>query len=285
MHSRAAVRNRARGSRNRPRVIQAFRSELIKLKRPTVIVGVFGILVAFGVLATVLAFSNVSRASELEELLPDLKLLTRAVLESPNGAARLLTDTSNFGGVVVTALFAGSFSAEFSAGTIRNLLVRFPHRTKLLYGKFLALLDLVFMGRLTAMVCSVLLAAALGPVFNIGVAAWFTSEGISAMSSAILNILLATIVWACLGTVSALIFRSPATAISVALAYLLPVENLINSYWEEAARWLPGLLLRAVAFGGNEYSAFDRALLMSAGYAAICLIASMILMRDRDIVA
>ena len=264
---------------------RAFESELIKLRRRSMILGVIGPLVAFALVATIFAFSLADRAGRLQALFPNEVFLTKQALSSSNGLARMLGANATFGGMLVAAVFASSFASEYGWGTLRNLLVRHPRRISLLLGKFVALVDFMFIARAFEIVASAAAAFALAPSYDVSTAAWLTPEGLSSAAGATLNIMLSSLGWAALGTLVAIVVRVPSIAVGIILAYALPVENLLISYWEDSGRWLPGQLIKAVAIGGSAQSPYQRSLVLILVYSLAALAASLWLFRKRDVTA
>ncbi len=85
-----------------------------------------------------------------------------------------------------------------------------------------------------------------------------------------------------LGTALAVIFRSPAIAITVGVAYVLPGEAIIAAIWGNGDRWLPGQLLSAVAHGGTSSTSYSRALALLALYAVVVAAGTLLLFQRRD---
>ena len=262
-------------------MLRAFESELIKQKRLGVIIGVLGPLVAFSIASTIFQFNLAERVGPV---LRNAGLQSRADLAQTEGLARVLTASAPFGGVIVVVLFATSFATEFGWGTLRNLLVRQPNRTVLLFGKFLALLDLVFVGRIVASLAAVVTAVVMGGIKNIPSEAWFSSAGLAALGGSALNLMLSALGWAGLGTLAAIVFRAPGPAVGAVLA-LFPVEALINGWWDQGPRWLPGELFKSVAAGGTGLSAYSRSLALTLGATILAVALSNWLFVRNDVTA
>lgn len=64
--------------------------------------------------------------------------------------------------------------------------------------------------------------------------------GLSDLWDTILHIYLASIGYAMLGTALAVVLRSPALALAVGVAYVLPVEAITVRFWHRGDRWLTG---------------------------------------------
>lgn len=262
-------------------MLRAFESELIKLRRLWMMVGVFGTLLGFSVISTIVQFELADRVGPM---LRTAGLQSRADLAATNGLARVVADSAPFGGVVVVVVVATSFATEYGWGTLRNLLVRQPHRINLLIGKFLAFLVFIFAARLVASAGSILTASIIAPIENIPNGAWFTAAGFSALSGSVLNLMLAAVGWASLGTLAATVLRAPGAAVGVVLA-LFPVEGLVSGWWDQGPRWLPGLLFQALAQGGSPQSSYQRTLALTMGFSLVAISASIWLFERSDITA
>lgn len=262
-------------------MLRAFRSELLKVRRLWLMLGTLGPLIAFSIAATVVQFQL---AYKVGPVLQAAGLLTPSDLAEADGLARMLVHSAAFGGVIVVVLFATSFASEYGWGTLRNLLVRQPDRSALMVGKFLGLLDLVIVGRLLASVLAVLAAMVLGPVNDIPTQAWFTSVGLAALAHSLVNLMLSAIGWASLGTLAAVVFRSPGAAVGSVLAFF-PVEGLINAWWDDGPRWLPGQLFEAVASGGSAATSYGRALTLTLGLSLISFSLATWIFRRSDVTA
>lgn len=245
------------------------------------IAGTVGPLLAFSIISTIVQFIISDRVGPV---LQEAGLQSRQDLAAADGLARVLADSAPFGGVIVVVVFATAFATEYGWGTLRNILVRQPNRTALLVGKFLALLVLIYAGRLIASVGSVLTALVMAPMEGIPSAQWFNAGGFEALALAVLNLMLAAVGWASLGTAAAIIIRAPGAAVGVVLAFF-PVEGLINGWWDDGPRWLPGQIFAAVANGGSLYTSYQRALALTLGCSLLALSLSIWLFDRSDVVA
>lgn len=262
-------------------LLRAFRSELLKVRRPWLIIGTFGPLLAFSVISTVVQFQL---AYKVGPVLRASGFQNREDLAQADGLARVLVDSAAFGGVIVVVLFATSYASEYGWGTLRNLLVRQPYRTSLMFGKFVGLLDLIFVGRFIASLFAVLAAVIMAGLKDIPMEAWFTPPGLGALAHSLVNLMLSAIGWASLGTLAAVVFRSPGAAVGSVLAFF-PVEGLINAWWDDGPRWLPGQLFDAVANGGSAATSYDRALALTLGCSLIALLIGNWIFNKADVTA
>ncbi|MGQ0679981.1 MAG: hypothetical protein ACT4OM_10085 [Actinomycetota bacterium] len=262
-------------------MLRAFRSELIKVKRPWMVGGTYIPLIVFAVASSIFTFLISDRVNPA---LQAAGFKGPEELARSNGLALVLSDSSPMIGVVVVVVFASGFASEFGLGTLRNLLVRQPDRSSLLLGKFVALVDFVFVGLLLGMFATIVTATVMALIRDIPVNAWFTVDGVAAFGRAAVNLMLAAVGWASLGTLAALTLKSPGVAVGAVLAFF-PVEGLVNGYWDRGPRWLPGQLLSAVALGGSTSTTYHRALALMLGFSLIALSASIWLFGRNDVTA
>jgi len=238
--------------------------------------GVLGPLIGFAIVSPIIQFVLADRAGKPG----GMGLKSATALAASNGLARVVTDSAAYSGVIVVVVFATGFATEFGWGTLRNLLVRQPNRASLLTGKFLGLVDFLFAGIVLATIAGVITSIVMGRIENIPTDSWFTSAGTSALVSSTTNLMLSAIGWASLGLLAAILFRAPGPAVGVVLAFF-PIELLVNGWWEEGTRWLPGQIFAAVAAGGTIDTNFDRALALTLGYSLVAIsIATFLFVRN-----
>lgn len=263
-------------------MIGAFSSEWVKLRRRSMLVWGLGGMVFFSAFATFFTFNRAVKVIE-----PGFHghgfRVTVAELSQPNGLVHGIVDVSTLFGIVGLALFAGATATEYSQGTLRNLLVRQPGRVKLLSGKFLALAVFSLAALILAFAAGAAIAFAVGPGKGVDTAAWTTSAGLNDIFQALLHVYLTILAFGLIGTALAVIFRSPAIAIGLGVAYALPGEAIINALWDNGDRWLPVQLLDAVAHGGNSSTSYSRALLLILLYSAVIAGGTLILFSRRDV--
>jgi ABC-2 type transport system permease protein len=245
----------------------AFWAELRKLRRPRVLFGIGGLMVALGVLATVLAFATAkSTPQAFNADRPGAIELGLKQLAQANGATRGFAIGSGFGGVVVLVLFAVSVAGEFSGGTIRNLLLLEPRRLRLLAGKVAALLVFVALGFVVAEAVSIASAYALAAIRGVPTHEWLTGSGVSSSMSVLGDAVLAGAGWALLGAAVGVIVRSVPAALAVALVWVMPFENIVYRAWSGAAHWFPGLLLQGLGAGTGGSLGWSRTAVTLAVY-------------------
>jgi ABC-2 type transport system permease protein len=261
---------------------RSFRAELLKLRRPSIIYGGGAALLGFTLLVTVLTITTAT-----ETLAPPTpgrgQADTVGQLAQAGGLTLGFSNAAALIGVVVLVLFTTSITAEYGQGTIRTMLVRQPRRARLLTGKLTALLACVAAALLATEIISVIAAVLLAHTRNIPTTQWFTAAGLGNAATDYANALLAAAIFGIFGTALGVLLRSTPLALSIGLAWLLPVENIMNNSWHDAGRWLPGLLSRAIGSGGTTLVSYQRALTLIVIYATIALTAASISFIRRDV--
>lgn len=190
-----------------------------------------------------------------------------ADLAASDGAIAALSTAADLIGVVAIALFALSVARDFEWGTIRNLLVGQPRRAILLSGKLLAVASFVVIGVVAAGVVAALLAVVLAPGQNISTDAWTVAGSLGTVGTTAI----ATVLFGLVGAVLAMVMRSAAISITAGVAYLILIENLLGIIWDSAGEWLPAGIISAFAVGGTASVSFEKALVLSTGYAILGL--------------
>jgi ABC-2 type transport system permease protein len=259
-------------------MFRAFRSEWIKLRRRSVLVGglsmtvLAGVGVAFGIIRVVTS----QRREAVLELL---------VLKSGNGLVAALVRVSDFIVVIPLVIVAAAVAGEYAQGTLRNLLVREPGRLRLLFGKFAALLAYCLIASTVAFGVGALAALQVAPQQGINTAVWTTPDALHNLLSLWGNLLLSTTAWCVLGLLGATVFRSPALAVGVSLVLALVVENLVIAIWTDAPQWLFVTLNQAIIAGGNSASDYGRAVGLVGLYCACAVVIVSVVFRRRDVSA
>jgi ABC-2 type transport system permease protein len=264
----------------------AFRAELMKLRRPKMLLGIYGAMVGFSILATALAFLVAKDQPQVfNSDRPGAVGFSLHDLTSSAGATRGFVLGAGFTGVIVLVMFAVSVANEHSAGTLRTLALFEPRRLRLLAGKIAALVVFVLIGYALAEVAGVLTAYIAAGIKGVPVHAWTTGSGLSTTASAFGDAALAGVGWGLLGMMAAIAFRTVPITLAVMLAWVFPFENIMFRSWAAADRWFPGLLLQGVGSGSGGSGGWTRAVLMTALYGVAFLIGSSIVFRRRDITA
>jgi ABC-2 type transport system permease protein len=260
-------------------IVAAFRSEWVKLKRPNLLIGTYVGLALAASLFAVLLFSQAS-ANGNGGGLPSLTQLAQ-----PNGLIHGVNRAAVLLGVVAFGIAATQIASEYSLGTLRQLLVCQPRRPILLAGKFLAVLTFMLGAVVFSSVVATVASVVMAHARHVPTGAWTSSAGIGDLARALGDLLLATVGFTILGLVVGLLFRSSVTAVIVGFAYLIPLEAVVTRIAPNAATWLPGQLLQAVAAGGLAPNGFAHSLVLSTVYLVIaCVVATVVFVR-KDVTA
>ena len=67
------------------------------------------------------------------------------------------------------------------------------------------------------------------------------------------------------GTTLGLLIRSTTTAVLVAFAWTFPLEHIVQNAWQDAAKYLPGLVFANTSMGGSDVAGYSGPLLLGAG--------------------
>jgi ABC-type transport system involved in multi-copper enzyme maturation permease subunit len=261
-------------------MIAAFLAEWVLLGRRRFLLGTVAATGAVAALGTVLTF--------LTERPPAVEggPVHAGSLADPSGLVQGLQQVSILLGVVSLCVTAAALAGDYAYGTLRNQLMAQPHRLRLLAGKCLALATFVVGLVAAAALGNAALSFAFAPVKGTPTDAWLTTRGLVALAQGVTNAALCGVGFGVLGAVMAVVFRSPAAAISVGVGYALPVEIITTSVWGPAGQWLPAQLLQTLASGGSGYSiAYSAAGTRLLGYGAIAVLVIAILFRRRDVTA
>jgi ABC-2 type transport system permease protein len=259
-------------------ILAAFRSEWVKLKRPNLLVGTYAGLALAASLFAVLLFAQAPANGGGD--LPSLAQLAQpdGLIHGVNRAAVLL-------GVVAFGIAATQIASEYSLGTLRQLLVRQPRRVILLAGKLLAVLVFMLGAVVFASLVATVAAFVMAHARHVPTGAWTSAAGITDLTRALGDLLLATVGFTVFGLVVGLLFRSSVIAIIIGFAYLLPFEAVVTRIVPGTASWLPGQLLQAVATGGQEVAGFAHSLILSAVYLAIAGVVATAVFVRKDVTA
>jgi hypothetical protein len=112
---------------------------------------------------------------------------------------------------------------------------------------------------------------------------WFTADGRTAILQTLLNVYISVVYFALVGMVLGLLLRSPISSISIALLWLIVIENLIGAVKPVTLNWMPGFQLSSIAEGGNFTVTYSHALTVGSIYVAIGLIVAGTLFARRDV--
>jgi hypothetical protein len=259
-------------------MIAAIRAEWVLLRRRRFLFGTIGAVCGVAVLGTVLTFMSVGRTDI------DGVPVTAAKLARPNGLVAGPEAISILLGVAALSVVAAVLAGDHSHGTLRNQLMAQPHRLRLLAGKSLALASFVVLTVVAAAAIGAISALAMAPLRGVAVGGWLSAAGLGEFGKSVVNMSASTLGFGLLGALVALVFRAPAAAISVGLAYVLPIEVLVSQIYEPSSRWLPAQLLESFAVGGDGFDlTYGETGLRLLCYSAAAAVACILLFRYRDV--
>lgn len=254
-------------------MIRSFRAEMLKLRRPATLFGAGAVVPLLAILGTVLDFVTAidTPGPRVSPVGGTSLLTTFDQLAQPAGLTIGYTNAATFVGILVFVLFITSMSGEYGMGTIRMVLTQQPRRVALLTGKLVALLVFTAVILLVAELVAGVTAVIMAYARNIPTAAWFTADGWSTALTAYANSVLTAAFFGSIGAALGIILRSTPLALGVGLAWIGPLEHIVQLTWSHAGRWFPGLVFDAVSAGGSPQTTYTRALLLAVGYALVGL--------------
>jgi ABC-2 type transport system permease protein len=259
-------------------MIRIFKSEWRKLRRPTLFLGTLAAVIGLtGSLLFLLLDSE--RGNGREGM-----IITRETLALPNGLYVGFANSAGLLGVIALCVFAAQTAIEYTNGTLRNLLVREPRRLLLLAGKYLAMISFALITVCFSAIVSVGISASLANVKDVNTDLWYTSSALSLFGSTFGNVLLSVISYGTVGMTLGLLLRSPISSISIALAWILVVENILSATVNGISKWLPGQLMSSIPVQFGVDFSYSWALFGSATYLIIFGAVAVILFKRRDVV-
>lgn len=258
-------------------MLRVLKSELIRLNRPSFLVGGIGGMAAFGAISTIIGFAAAGKTGAG----PGAYIPSQAALAASDGYAAGLMLAANLVGIIALSFWAIATASDYSTGLIRLLAQAEPRRWRLIVGKVLALVLFTLAGTLAATLGAYGAAAACAPVFDVSTAAW--ADVVPTLLEAFRNLALSATVWGALGMSIALVTRSSGVAIAVGIGYLVVFENMILAAASGASNWLLGATLTALAAGGTSAISFESALRLGALYLAGGILISVAVMHFREI--
>ncbi len=257
------------------------RAELARLvRRRTVVVAAMGALLFSAIAAlTVLASADENAVRSRQGG------TTLAELTGHGGGTEAFAVGASFAGFLVFVTFIALIASEFSGGTFRSLLLREPHRLRVIVGKLTGILIVAAAIIALFEVCTFGTSLALAPSQDIPTNNWFSFASLGHAAGDYLTVLAGVSGWAIFGTTLAVIFRSAPIALGVGFAWAGPFENIIVDSWATGFRVFPGQVLGSMIRGGTAELSMGRAVATAAIYTAIAGAISLILVSRRDVTA
>jgi ABC-2 type transport system permease protein len=262
------------------RVIKA---ELLRLVRRRTMVVTAAAALLFSVVATLTVLSSAGDSA------PGAGSrqggTTLAALAGEGGGTEAFAVGASFVGFLVFVTIIALVAGEFSGGTFRAMLLRQPHRLRVIVGKLAGILLVAAGVVAVAEVLTFLLALAVAPTQDISTSEWFSVGNLEAAAQDYATVLAGVTGWAVFGTTLAVIFRSTPLALGVGFAWAGPFENIVVDSWQAGYQYFPGQVLGSLIRGGTLELGMGRAVATAALYTAVAATASLILVSRRDVTA
>jgi len=264
-------------------VTRAFRSEVLKFRRWSVLAGA-GVMVVVSTFIGYLTFHQIASGATGPEM---TKLI--ASFHTPQGLVSVIGQARSIIIAIALILVSANLAAEWTQGTLRNLLVREPHRLRWLAGKMLAVVLFVLLAMLLSLVVSSTVILILAQGQGIQTVAWTSAEGWRTFLAFFGNEVLCLIGVSALGMLIAVLTRSVAAAVGIGLAYILVFEGIIAMVAPQVTQWFPGRVFNTIVgatvpiVGPNPPQGYLAALLASVLWLVGFVVVSALVFPRQDI--
>lgn len=256
------------------------KAEMRKLRRPTLFFGTMGAALFFTGLITSFIYLMIDSPRGNGDR---GRTIGREVLQLASGSVNGFASVGGFLGIIALCVFAAQTAQEYTYGTLRNLLVRQPGRMKILIGKLISMMLFALIMISIAAIVSVAISYILAPGAKVNTDLWLTSAGYHAIFTTFVNVTVSVTAFGIVGMVLGLLLRSPISAISLGVLWLLIVENLLIAVKNSWQSWLPGAQLNAIASGGTLDLTYKHALTVGGIYVAVGATIASVLFVRRDV--
>ena len=255
-------------------------AEWRKLRRPTLFFGTLGAALFFTGLTTTFLYLMIDSHRGNSDR---GRQVSREILNLASGSVYGFASVGGLLGIIALCVFAAQTAQEYTYGTFRNLLVRQPGRIRILLGKLIAMKLFALILVAIAATVSISLSYYLSDRAKVTTDLWFTSAGFHAIGQTLLNVTISVIYFGIMGMILGLLLRSPISAISIGVLWILIIENLLGAVKPEFLKWMPGNQLTIIAQGGSATVSYSHALTLGTLYVLVgALIATMLFTR-RDV--
>ncbi len=261
-------------------MIRVFKSEWRKLRRPTLFLGTMLASAGLTGLVTSLLFLLIDSPQGNSDR---GNMISREILQLPSGLTIGFSNAAGLLGIVALCVFAAQTAQEYTYGTLRNLLVRQPRRLQLLLGKYVSMASFAIVMVFLAAVVSMSLAFGLSGKAKVETDAWVTSDALQEMAKTFGNVLLSVIAFGTVGMILGLLLRSPISAISLGVIWLLIVENILVAVKSSLGNWMPGNLMSIIAVGGTTDISYTHSITMVSIYLVASTAIVITLFKRRDV--
>ncbi len=258
------------------------RAELIRLvRRRTFVLSAAGALL-FSVVATLTVFSSARASTGAPSRRGGTTL---SALTGHGGGTEAFAVAASFVGFLVFVTFIALLAGEFSGGTFRSLLLRDPHRLRVIVGKLTGILLVVAGVVALAEAFTFALSLVVAPTRDVTTAGWFSLGGAGAAVRDYVTVLGGVAGWAVFGTTLAVTFRSAPIALGMGFAWAGPFENIVVDSWSTGFRVFPGQVLASLIQGGTTELSMGRAVLTALVYTGVAAAVTLVLVSRRDVTA
>lgn len=263
-------------------MIRVIRAELKRLLRRRTVLGMAAGAALFAFVAGLSVFATAGDGPAVRTRAGGASL---ADLTAAGGGTQAFAVGASFGGFLVFVIVIGLFASDFSGGTFRAMLLRQPHRLRLLVGKLVAFLAVAAGMLAAAEIVTFALSWLIAPSQGVATSAWLSLGGLAAAGADYATALAGVAGWSVFGATLAVGFRSAPLALGVGFAWAGPFENIVAESWSPGYRWFPGQVFGSLIRGGTVELGFSRAAITAAGYAAIAATVSLVLVSRKDVTA
>jgi len=257
------------------------RAELARLLRRRTLVAIAAGSLLFSVIATLSVFSSAQASGPRSRR----GGTTLAALTDAGGGTEAFAVGASFVGFLVFVTFIALVATEFSGGTYRALLLRQPHRVRLIVGKLAGALLVAAAAIGLAEVCTLTVSVLVAPTRDVATAGWFSLAGVGAAARDYATVFAGVAGWAIFGTALAVVFRSAPLALGVGFAWAGPFENIIVDSWDAGFRVFPGQVLGSLIRGGSAELGIGRAAFTALVYTGVAAVGTLLLVSRRDVTA
>jgi hypothetical protein len=261
-------------------MFKVFFAEWRKLRRPTLFFGTFAAALFFNGLITSFIYLMIDSPQGNGDR---GRTITREVLALASGSVTGFASIGGLLGIIALCVFAAQSAQEYTYGTLRNLLVRQPHRLTLLMGKYAAMKSFALLLTVINAIVSIAVSVYLSDRAKVSTDLWFTSDGWSEIAHTLVNVYISIVFYAIIGITLGILLRSPISAISIALVWILIIENLIGAVKPVTLDWMPGNQFAVIAEGGTPLVSYSHALILGSSYVLLALLVSSFLFTKRDV--
>ena len=261
-------------------MIRVILAEWRKLRRPTLFLGTVGAALFFTALTTTFLYLMI----DSEQGNADRgRRVGREILNLAGGSVYGFASVGGLLGIIALCVFAAQTAQEYTYGTLRNLLVRQPGRIRILIGKLISMKIFALILVAIAAVVSISLSYLLSDRAKVSTDLLFTSDGIHEIGKTLLNVTISVVYFGIVGMILGLLLRSPISAISIGVLWILIIENLLGAVKPVFLDWMPGSQLTTIAQGGTPDISYSHALTLGTTYVVIGAIVAAVLFSRRDV--